>query len=343
MNVIEDFRAAMRAAGLDYDGPIIADGKLHRFKAEGDRDRNSWYVLHIGPPAAGAYGCWKRGFKESWCNRNGQLSQDEWNRVREQWKQAEREREESVQARHAKARKSAAWILSRSRPARTLHRYLSSKGVKVFGNLREWRDALVLPLRDSHGDLHGLQFIRDDGSKRFLTGGRITGCSFIVAEKPDGPLVVCEGYATGASIHEATGLAVVCAMHAGNLKAVAEALCKMRPSREIIVAADNDAFTVVNGQPKNSGLDAAMEVARCINAKLAAPQFQDVSTKPTDFNDLHQLAGIAEVTAQIQAAQPVSVSTVPDLHAAPPRNVSKPGIMLPDEAQPIPAAGGDGK
>lgn len=331
MNVIEGFRAAMRAAGLEYDGPIFDDGKLHRVKATGDHERNSWYVLHAGTPAAGAFGCWKRGVKETWCERNGQLSQEEWNRVREQWKEAEREREQSEQARHAKARRLAAWILSRSRPARTLHRYLSSKGVKVFGDLREWRDALVLPLRDDHGDLHGLQFIREDGSKRFLKGGRIAGCSFIVAEKPDGPLVACEGYATGASIHEATGLAVVCVMHAGNLKAVVETLRKLHPNREIIIAADNDTFTMVNGQPKNPGLDAAMEAARCINAKLAAPQFQDVSTKPTDFNDLHRLAGIAEVTAQIQEAQLVPVSAAPDLHAAPQRNVSKPVLTLPPE------------
>jgi len=59
------FRAAMRAAGLDYTGPITADGKLHRFKAEGDSARNSWLVLHAGPPATGAFGCWKRGFKEN--------------------------------------------------------------------------------------------------------------------------------------------------------------------------------------------------------------------------------------------------------------------------------------
>lgn len=330
MSAEENFRAALHAAGLDYAGPIPADGKLHRIKIEGDKERNSWFVLHVGPPAAGAFGCWKRGVKETWCERNGQLSQEEWNRVREQWKEAEREREQSEQARHAKARRLAAWILSRSRPARTLHRYLSSKGVKVFGDLREWRDALVLPLRDDHGDLHGLQFIREDGSKRFLKGGRIAGCSFIVAEKPDGPLVACEGYATGASIHEATGLAVVCAMHAGNLKAVVETLRKLHPNREIIIAADNDTFTMVNGQPKNPGLDAAMEAARCINAKLAAPQFQDVSTKPTDFNDLHRLAGLSEVARQIQAT--TIPSPAPDIHSAP-RKISKPLITLPPEDQ----------
>jgi putative DNA primase/helicase len=56
MNTEEQFRGALRTAGLEYDGTIVADGKLHRFKAVGDRAENSWYVLHAGPPAAGVFG-----------------------------------------------------------------------------------------------------------------------------------------------------------------------------------------------------------------------------------------------------------------------------------------------
>ena len=37
MSATEHFRNAMRRAGLDYDGEIVADGKLHRFKADGWR------------------------------------------------------------------------------------------------------------------------------------------------------------------------------------------------------------------------------------------------------------------------------------------------------------------
>jgi len=215
MNTIEDFRAALRAAGLDYGGPVLADGKLHRFKAEGDHDRNSWFVLHPGPPAAGAYGCWKRGFKETWCERNGQLSQTEWDRVREQWKQAERERERLETERHARAQKVADWIFKHAQPV-TTHAYLNAKGVQSHGNIRAYRGALVVPLRDSGGELHTLQFIGADAAKKFLRSGRIAGCFFTLADEPTGPLVLCEGYATGASIHEATGLAVVCVMHAGS-------------------------------------------------------------------------------------------------------------------------------
>src|ERR1700722_18071850 len=189
----ENFRAAMFNAGLDYAGEILADDKLHRFMAAGDREKNSWYVLHAGTPAAGAFGCWKRGFKESWCEkRRESLTDAEWRTIREGWKLADDERQRTEAERQTKARKIAAWILSRSRPARTLHRYLNHKAVKVFGDVREHRGELVLPLRDTDGELRSLQFIGADGTKRFLSGGRIAGCFFTLADKPESPLAICE-------------------------------------------------------------------------------------------------------------------------------------------------------
>jgi len=172
----------------------------------------------------------------------------------------------------------------------TAHPYLTAKGVEGFGDVREWRGALVLPLRDTNGGLHSLQFIGADGSKQFLSGGRVAGCYFTLDYKRDDALVLCEGYATGASVHRATGLATVCAMNAGNLLAVAKSLCEQFPGREIIVAGDNDQFT--DGKP---GLSKAREVALAVGGKLAVPQFEDLTTKPTDFNDLAALAGLAEV------------------------------------------------
>ena len=154
----DDFRAAMAAVGIQCTGEINCDGRLHRFKAGDDRTRNSWYVLHPEPPFAGAFGCWKRGIKETWCERNGSLSQAEWQHVRECWQAAKRERERVETDRQAKAQKTAAWILKRSRRVLT-HGYLAAKNVRVFGEVREsYRGELVLPLRDENGELHSLQF-----------------------------------------------------------------------------------------------------------------------------------------------------------------------------------------
>jgi putative DNA primase/helicase len=140
MSPTENLRAALHDAKLEFDGVIVADGKLHRFKASGDRNRNSWYILHPGSPAAGAFGCWKRGFKETWCERSGNLSQAECNEVRQRWQEAEREREQAEEERHAKTRKTAAWILDRAKIAQS-HPYLERKGVKISDDVREYRGA----------------------------------------------------------------------------------------------------------------------------------------------------------------------------------------------------------
>ena len=294
----DSFRTAMRAAGLDYAGPITADGALHRFKAEGDKDRNSWFVMHAGPPAAGAFGCHKRGFKENWHNGSKcEMSQTAWDTVCRRLREAEAAREASEAQRQAKACDTAAWILGRAKPATADHAYLVAKAVKPTGPLIEYRGNLALPLHDAAGTLHSLQFISPDGAKKFLTGGRVAGCFYSLADKPDGPLVICEGFATAASIAEATGFAVVAATSCGNLAAVAAALRAKWPTRELILAADNDAWT--DGNP---GLTKGTAAAKAVGARLAVPTFPDTESKPTDFNDMARTEGRAEVRRQIEAA-----------------------------------------
>jgi putative DNA primase/helicase len=224
------------------------------------------------------------------------LTDAQWKAVRATWKRAEVERDRAEADLKAKARREAAWIFNRAKPV-TSHAYLTAKGVWVFGDVREYRGALLTPLRDVDGETHSLQFIGPDGSKRFLSGGRCAGCFFTLSDRPDGALVLCEGYATGASVHEATGFATVAAMNAGNLLAVAQAIRGKWPQREIIVAADSDAWT--EGNP---GLTKATEAAAAVTARLAVPQFKDITSKPTDWNDLHQLEGLAVVKEQLQAA-----------------------------------------
>lgn len=153
----------------------------------------------------------------------------------------------------------------------------------------------MVPLRDVNGTLHSLQTIAPDGTKSFQTGGRTKGCYFVIG-KPQGLLVVCEGFATGASIHEATGYAVACAMFAGNLLAVAQALHQRHPELRIVLAADDDHLT-----PGNPGLSAARQAALAVGGFALAPQFPaHRPNKATDFNDLHQLAGLDAVRACFQ-------------------------------------------
>jgi len=158
---------------------------------------------------------------------------------------------------------------------------------------------------DIKGKIHNLQKILESGEKTFMLGGAIKGLFYpIPATNESDENYICEGYATGASIHEATNSSVYVAFNAGNLKPVAESLVEKYPGKNFIICADNDAFTVdQKGNFINVGLKKGFDLAWELNLKICYPTFNDTSKKPTDFNDLHQLEGLGAVHQQINSAK----------------------------------------
>lgn len=295
---INQFRQAMEAAGLATPAQIHADGKLHRFSTNGKRgDDSGWYVLHADGIAAGAFGCWRSGLQSSWCAQSDHaMSDGERQAVRERLQAIQRQRDAEQAQAHAAAVSSAASMLACSE-AVAHHPYLTAKGIKAHG-VRTDGERLMIPMRDTAGMIHSMQTIGPNGDKRFLSGGRVNGCYFSIG-KPDGRLIVCEGFATGASIHDCTGHAVAVAFNAGNLKAVAVALRAKYPALSITIAADDDDQTA-----GNPGMTKATAAALAVNGLLAVPVFPaDRPDKATDFNDLHRLAGADAVRRYIEAAR----------------------------------------
>ena len=151
-----------------------------------------------------------------------------------------------------------------------------------------------------NGKITSLQFINCDGEKRFLSGGEKGG--YLIGKIEAGkPIYIAEGFATGASIHEATGHAVVVAFDAGNLRKIADALRAKYPDAVIVLCADDDYQT--EGNP---GLTKATEAARSVGALLAIPDFgANRPDKATDFNDMVSLTGLESVKLAIASAKPV--------------------------------------
>lgn len=280
-DIAEAFKASLDKAGLSTKDKIKADGKLHRFTVQGDRpgSKNGWYVLYGYGLPAGSFGSWKTGFKGTWCARaENTLTTTEREELRQRMDAARKAREGEEQARRVAASDKALMIWKASPLATDNHPYLIKKGVRNHG-LRLHKDTLVIPMRDSAGNLHSLQFIDDEGNKRFLSGGRKKGCYFVIGS-PVESLCIAEGYATAASVHECTGLTVAVAFDAGNLEPVARALRTKFPEIEITLCADNDTQT-----PGNPGLTKAREAAAACGALLAVPPCHG------DFNDLYRGAG----------------------------------------------------
>ena len=296
-----EFSNAMQSAGIAPPVSIIPDGKLQRFHVEGDkpRSKNGWYVLHDDPPA-GAFGWWREGINETWSKHEyKELSAEDKARYKANMEAAKREREQEQQRIHAECREKSLAIWNQAEPAPTDHSYTTKKGIKNGYGLRVYKGMLVVPVRDGN-TLHGLQFITADGEKRFKSGTNKTGHYYGIGGKPESILYLAEGFATAATIHEATGQPVAVCFDAGNLKPVAEALRAKLPDIQLVICADNDQKT--EGNP---GVTKATKAAEAANGLLAIPEFTGNSKEQgSDFNDLMQVAGIDEVRRQIAAAGP---------------------------------------
>ena len=297
-DITEGFRDAMAEAGLIHRDPIHADGKLHRFRVEGDRrgTRNGWYVLHGDGVPAGAFDSWK-GITGTWRARSRMSRQDSAvmrDRMKAAIRAASLERERSGHDAAERARR----LWEAAKPADPQHGYLRSKRVQAHG-LRQHGESLLVPVRDVTGEIMSLQRIEANGEKRFLPGGRITGGFHILSGDPPGAffdalcrvpmLVIAEGYATAATIWEITDIPVVIAFNAGNLKPVAEAIQARLGSWRPIFAADNDH----HGQ-RNVGIEKAREAAHAIGGGqvIAPPPDEGI----TDWNDWYGRNGSGLIT-----------------------------------------------
>lgn len=268
------FESALADAGLAmHKGSLVPDGCLHRYQVEGDKagSKNGWYVLHQDEKPFGVFGSWKTGQSETWTPVSLQsMTEAERNALAVRLAEVKRVRDIEQAAVHMSARQRALDLWEKSKPAINDHAYLVRKTVPAYG-IRLLREQLVIPLRDVEGTLHSLQFIGADGRKTFLSGGRKRGCYFAIG-RPETALCICEGYATAASIFEATNHATACAFDAGNLEPVARALRGKFPHLRLILCADNDAET--EGNP---GLRYAEAAARAVGGLLAVPTFEGVA------------------------------------------------------------------
>lgn len=224
---------------------------------------------------------------------------------------AEQERQQTQQRVKGTAQK----IWNSSRPASLSHPYLAAKGITnpdAIAGLRqnEYKDNdnLIIPVLYEN-EIVNLQSINQDGGKRFLAGGQVQGAYAFIGKADDVEkvgVVMAEGYATAASIYEATGKPVIIAFDAGNMVAVAERLAQKLPQNvPVVVAVDNDA--------SQTGIKKARQAVALLGDRAAAIQPEFTMTQiqqyqkgkgvdekgrpplPSDFNDLHQLAGLEAV------------------------------------------------
>lgn len=302
----EALASACAEVGIVYRD-VPADGCWHEADIEGDpRGQGDGRIKLFPDGEGGIVYNWKGEQRVFFVDNGHALTEQEQAERDRKRQETIREAREEDARRHAEAREKAAAIWRSAQAATRDHPYLTRKGVKAHG-VRLHNGALVIPMRDG-SKLHSQQFIAEDGDKRFLTGGCVQGCYFSIG-KPDNVLCIAEGFATAASIHEATGHAIAVVFTAGNLLAVAKAVRAKFPGLRLIVCADDDYRT--EGNP---GLRKATEAARAVGALLAVPDFgEDRPEGATDFNDLALHRGRETIQRAIADAKaPGSDETAPE-------------------------------
>jgi len=177
--------------------------------------------------------------------------------------------------------------------------YLVRKGVGAYGVRFTYPGTLLVPLRDLAGKLWNVQQIASSKpassapEKLFLKGGRKSGLWHMVGELASsdrgtdttGPamLLIAEGYATAATLHEATGYPVAVAFDAGNLQHVARALRQQHPAALLVLCGDDDQATEAK-TGANPGRHKAEAAAKAVRGLAVFPE--GLPPGGSDFNDL---------------------------------------------------------
>ncbi len=183
--------------------------------------------------------------------------------------------------------------------------YLVQKAVQPYGVRVDIDGWLLVPVRDAAGELWNVQRISPVGAdgrakKLFLKGGRKADLWHMVGTVEEGGAVlIAEGYATAASLHQATGLPVAVAFDAGNLMKVARALRKAHASAMLVLCGDDDAHSAEQGG-SNAGREKALAAAQAVKGVAVFPE--RLSPGMSDFNDMHQAHGIESVAQIVTGA-----------------------------------------
>ena len=278
----------MQQHGYNYNKPLPPIGKFKRFPApeKSRANRGAWLVMMSNEVAC--FGDWITGQSHVWREDNGKPITPQ---QREQTKQMIREAQNRFDAQQAQEHEDAAMraqeVWAKTTEADPNHGYLAKKRIMPF-IARQFGKHLVIPIMDTDFMITSLQSIDEQCGKKFMKGGRIKGCFVPMPRKdetkPVSEIVICEGYATGASIaqHYKPDAPVWLALNAGNLQNVAVAMRAVYPDAKIIIACDLDKPQA--GEKYGIGEIKGRYAAKAVDGKIWLPTLPQ--GEYGDFNDM---------------------------------------------------------
>lgn len=271
--------------------------KYLRFSKDGQKDQDCWFkgTLFIKPNGKFIFHCvvgdHSTGEKSTYKNYNDvEITDNERRIYNDQIKKQDEEHKKEEEKRFKEMQLEAERIWENA-STEVSTGYLTRKQIGLCG-ARIYQGKVVIPVRSVEGVLTGLQFIQEDGGKKFLPGTRKKAGFFTIGNTNANTFYVAEGFATGASLYLAGYEPVFVAFDAGNLSDVATGIRDRYHPTNIVICADNDQW-----KEKNIGLIKGEEAKVNCNGLLVAPN--GLPEGKTDWNDAHCLYGIEEVKRQI--------------------------------------------
>ncbi len=285
MQYVNEMIAAMTSDGLLVDN-LIFDDLIHRVPTIAKPNQKDGYYVAFSGGSLVYYGNWLTGIEKAHSLQTQVTARDNSLALRSAkaaYKEARRTKQLASAKQCIYQWENAFKVLT--------HPYLMSKQINPYAIRVDKHNNLLVPIMDEQGELINLQYIFPQGNKRFKAGARVKGGALQLGTLTEQTtLLVCEGYATGCSLHEATGLPVVVAFNAGNLESVCIRVKQINPRLRIILCADNDHQTKVK-TGHNIGLEKAQSIADKINVQVLWPNF-DSDNSGSDFNDIHCQFGL---------------------------------------------------
>ena len=319
-NALDDVLNQLQDHGLE---PITSKrdwvfGKLTRCRAGKDAvgEKNGWYVLHEYRTEKGdllyfgAFGDWRTGESNKIKVKGPRMTAEERELMNARQEEAKRKAAETQlhAARRAAKRAKGMWD---KLPEKGRSPYLDRKQIVALGVRYSAKGAVLVPMKTVRG-IVGLQVIhpakQENGRDKqyWPYGMEKQGAYHLVGPMPEPgePILVCEGYATGVSLHMATSCCVAIAFDAGNLLLVGKAMRQEYPACQLIFCADDDWKTMRADKVTrwNVGVEKADNAATILGGQFVVPVFAlERDDKWTDWNDLHCSEGLDAVRRQVMA------------------------------------------
>ena len=285
MQYVNEMIAAMKSDGLLVD-KLIFDDLVHRVPTIAKPNQKDGYYVAFSGGNSVYYGNWITGVEKAHSFQTNVTARDN-SLALKAARAAFKEAQLKKQLASAKQCRTQ-WDNAR---AVLTHPYLVRKQINPYAIRVDKHNNLLVPIMDEQGELINLQYIFPQGDKRFKAGARVKGGALHLGTLTEQTtLLVCEGYATGCSLHEAIGLPVVVAFNAGNLESVCMWVRRAKPALKIVLCADNDHQTEMK-TGHNIGLEKAQSIADKINVQIVWPRF-DSKNPGSDFNDIHCQFGL---------------------------------------------------